>query len=162
MSNHPLHPISTGLLLLWILSIAACVRSDDNTQVQIILPEDIPGYRQQMANYAQAGGENPFPSVTMTKRPFHNPGQQPVAAALAQQVAAAVLENRPQAAKLVYFRQVDNTAHVVLAMDENAWAGISATIAAVRPLIELNLTRLPGIDRVVFGRPGTESGTANL
>ncbi|MCW8127114.1 hypothetical protein [Microbulbifer halophilus] len=150
---------ATLVTLLLLLVVSACGKSDASTQVQIILPEDIAEYRQVMAEYAQVGGKDPFPSVRMVKRPFQRAGKQPVAAALTQRVARTILENRPQAAKLVYFRRVDNTAYVVLAMDENAWAGISATIAAVRPLITLNLKQFPDIDKVVFGRPpGSERG----
>ncbi|MBE7215500.1 hypothetical protein MK852_09690 [Shewanella benthica] len=119
-------------------------------QIQIILPKYMGKYKQQMTEFAQFGGDNPFQSVEMTHQVLI---QEVEAKALAQRIAQTMLTDGFVVAGEVSDFNIDNgTAYIVFGMDEDGWAGVSVAMAEIRPLVELNLLQYPEINKVHFGR----------
>ena len=119
-------------------------------QIQIILPKYMGKYKQQMTEFAQVGGDNPFRSVEMTHQVLI---QEVEARALAQRIAQTMLTDGFVVAGEVSDFNIDNgTAYIVFGMDEDGWAGVSVAMAEIRPLVELNLLQYPEINKVHFGR----------
>ena len=107
-------------------------------------------YKQQMTEFAQVGGDNPFQSVEMTHQVLI---QEVEAKALAQRIAQTMLTDGFVVAGEVSDFNIDNgTAYIVFGMDEDGWAGVSVAMAEIRPLVELNLLQYPEINKVHFGR----------
>ncbi|MBB3063113.1 hypothetical protein [Microbulbifer rhizosphaerae] len=163
------------LLVALILAAGACHRNDgssrvstpgpkqnsyafeptaQSSQVQWILPTNMDAYRQQMTDFAQTGGADPFPGIPMVRKPLDLQGSvEERARALAHKTAATVLENRPGATEVVQFQLQGSTAYIQFGMDVDGWAGVSVAIAMVHPLVALNLKQFPQIDAVRFEAP---------
>lgn len=69
---------------------------------------------------------------------------------IAEQSAQATLPY-PEAGKVLYFKQIDDTAYVVLAAQEDGWAGVSVAMAAAEPVITRNIQLNSSIQHVTFG-----------
>ncbi|MCG3863607.1 MULTISPECIES: hypothetical protein [unclassified Photobacterium] len=120
------------------------------------LPVDIEKYTHAMALFSQEGGVNPY-STTQFKQTCHSlPQVEDKLAYIAEQSAQATLPY-PEAGKVLYFKQVDDTVYVVLEAQEDGWAGVSAAMAAAEPVITRNIQLNSSMKHVMFSyAPGDE------
>jgi len=119
--------------------------------VTIMIPADLDAYRTAEVAHVQEG--TPLPSSiqfiatssipnTLSSDPLRN----------AAEAAAEYIPTQAGTSSLVvYFKVVNGTAYVVLSMDIDGWAGVSAAIAQVHPIVEKTLLAQPGITAVKFG-----------
>lgn len=120
----------------------------DVSSIHMILPQDMKSYDQQMGEFVQVGGDDPFDKTKMVKTSI----DQDVTARQLAQTVAQLISPYKKAGEVKYYELKDSTAYVMLEMDEDGWAGVSVIIGQIRPLVELNLLQYPEIDKVKFGR----------
>ncbi|OCH16713.1 MULTISPECIES: hypothetical protein [unclassified Aliivibrio] len=112
------------------------------------LPKNILDYRNSMARFSQEGGESPLNSVQfisecIPKISFKN---------LAEQSAKDIfVSNYKNSARVTHFRIRDNVAYIELAAHTDSWPGVSASLAAVEPIIKRNLFLNSKVEDVVVG-----------
>ncbi|WP_305421068.1 hypothetical protein [Photobacterium leiognathi] len=120
------------------------------------LPVDLEKYTHAMALFSQEGGDNPYATTKFKQTCQPLPQVEDKLAYIAEQSAQATLPY-PEAGKVLYFKQVDDTAYVVLSAQEDGWAGVSAAMAAAKPVITRNIQLNSSIQHVTFGyAPGDE------
>jgi hypothetical protein len=120
--------------------------------VTIMVPADLNAFTKAAVAHVQVGGPDPVPTTSFVAKTV-TPNN--IVADPLQNVAEAAAEYIPTQAGtsslIVYFKVVNGTAYVLLNMDIDGWAGVSAAIAQVHPIVEKTLLSLPGITAVKFG-----------
>ncbi|MFZ2803615.1 MAG: hypothetical protein WA001_00165 [Patescibacteria group bacterium] len=122
------------------------------SMVTYFVPQDIPTYMQREAQFSQEGtGADPAASVVyVAYTTTTNPGDDQMRAAAQAAVVSLPAGGGPPHANIVYFKVVGNTAYVMLDIDFNGWAGVSAVEAAIQPVIVKNLEQFQAITSVQF------------
>ncbi|WP_199481010.1 hypothetical protein [Vibrio owensii] len=134
------------------LPVMGC--SQHQTEVSTItfqLPENIEEYRQKAALSSQEGYDFSIDDVEMIEHQLSVNYTEKYQAVI--EATVRPLTHHKGSEKVVYFQIINHTAYVVLTMDEDAWSGISATLAAVRPMVKKNLLQFDAIKAVRFQYP---------
>ena len=131
---------------------AGSVIDQATSTVTIMVPSDLAAFEKAEIAKVQVGGPDPVASTTFVAT---TTTPNTIVADPLQNAAEAAAEYIPTQAGtsslVVYFKVVDGTAYVVLNMDVDGWAGVSAAIAQVHPIVEKTLLAQPGIKEVKFG-----------
>ncbi|WP_017022549.1 hypothetical protein [Aliivibrio logei] len=116
-------------------------------QYLLSLPQDIDTYRHDMAIYAQQGGELPLHSVVFDNTCIDATSLKD----LTQQSAQAIFaDSFKEAGQVTHFEIKNNVAYVELKANNDGFPGITATLAAVNPIIRRNLLLNSQIENVIF------------
>lgn len=119
-------------------------------------PKDMDQYKQKMADFIQAGGQNP-----VSKTAFVDTCKKPRNSKIdlkdiAEQAALTTLPT--DAAKVLYFKQQKGTLYIVLSAQENGWAGVSTALGTTMPVVIRNIQLNSTIKNIKFGyAPGDEN-----
>src|SRR6266550_611316 len=132
------------------ISVAA-TPTINNTQVTIMVPNDLAAYEKAINEYVSSGGVDPSKTWPFVTKTF--PASQTTdvimasAEAAAEQIHTQASSVKPQVA---YFKVVNGTAYVLLTIDIDGWAGVSFAIAKIHPLVEKTLLQFPDVKSVKF------------
>jgi len=131
------------------------VASHGTATLTIMVPENDSLYREQMVRYAQVGGEDPLPTVQFIQKEIQVAAPVDTVPASAHAAAEAIYPpsssaGGPRVDSVVYFRIQDSTAYILLGMNVEPWAGVSAALAIVRPVVEKTMLQYPQIRKVVW------------
>lgn len=128
--------------------------------ISIMVPEDYDSYRQKVAEHVQVGGPDPLIDTKFVKKTLTIPFTEDRILASAQAAADEMpLGGGPETATVSYLKVENGTAYVQTDINQDGWAGISVSIAAIGPVIEQTLLQFPEINEVVFGyAPEDEPG----
>ena len=141
-------------LIISLLAIGAgCAKQNIPTTIDYYVPKNIAAYMQAEEAYSQTlQGADPALTVEYVKNttPINSAESKMLTAA---QAAVVLLPagGGPAHANIVYLKLVGTTAYVMLDIDFNGWAGVSAVKAAIKPVIEKNILQFPEVKNVVFG-----------
>ncbi|MCG9731117.1 hypothetical protein L1D44_15060 [Shewanella sp. Isolate13] len=139
-------------ILSHLLFLSGCSHTPSEvTTISLQLPKNIERYKHLAALSAQEGTNLSLDEFDMISSELTVPCAQKYQTLITATVTP--FTHHPSAEKVIYFNVIEHTAYVVLAMDEDAWAGISATLAATRPLLTLNLLQFKEIQTVKFQHP---------
>ena len=117
-----------------------------------MVPADLTGYSQKMADFVQVGWEDPLKTQIFVQKIINTPYSGDIKQASAELAAQQFSTGGGPAKVLVnYFKVLSGTAYVVLNIDENGRAGVSVSIARIHPVVEKTLLQFPEIHSVVFG-----------
>lgn len=119
-----------------------------NNEFIFSLPEDISSYRRSMAEFSQIGGENPLNSMTFVSQCIPKTSFKELAERSAKEI---FLPNYKSAGHVTHFRIKNNVAYVELDAHTDSWAGVSASLAAVDPIIKRNLFLNSKVENVIVG-----------
>lgn len=116
----------------------------------VLLPSNVDQYRQAMMNYAQVGGAYPFDTtkfvpVTVPENIAHD-----IKAKMQFAIDQVIGSAHMAGGQITEFTIQKHIAYIRLAMEDNGWAGVSATLEMIRPLITKNLLVYPTIHHVVW------------
>lgn len=122
--------------------------------VDYFVPKDIPNYIGAAVAYAQTGeGADPALTLVYVKRTtVTNSTEDPMRTAVQAAVALLPTAGGPPHANVSYLKIVGNTAYIALDIDNDMWAGGSAVLAAIRPIMVKNLLQFSNIKNVIFGQ----------
>lgn len=146
-----MHYLRTLTILVIAVLVISCSSNGIHTatsDISIILPSNIANYKQQMTEYIQAGGKDPFDDIAM----IHKHWEKNAIQQLAETVAKTIFTNYPRSTNVTYFKIVNHTAYIEFEMDNDGWAGVAVTQGQIRPLVTMNLIQYPQINHVVFGQ----------
>ncbi len=122
------------------------------TEVTILVPNDLDAYIKAMNEYTSVGGENPAKTWPFIKKTVAQATTTDVIRASAEAAAAQItIHGGPTHVTVAYLKVVDSTAYVVLDIELDAWAGVSFSINQVHPIVEKTLLQFPQIQSVQFG-----------
>ncbi|MGR6859438.1 hypothetical protein ACU5EH_03355 [Aliivibrio salmonicida] len=119
-----------------------------NNEFLFSLPKNIPSYRNAMAKFSQVGGENPLNSVQFVSECIAKTSFKELAERSSQDIIIPTYKN---AGRVTHFRIKDNVAYVELAAHIDGWAGVSASLATIEPIIKRNLFLNSKVENVVVG-----------
>lgn len=121
---------------------------------QYVVPQDLADYVKQMDEYTSTGGKNPSLTWVYTTQDVSVP-EGSSTPAYAAEVSANQIKTGggPGRVTVTHFRVMDNTAYVLLNIDEDGWAGVSFAINKIHPLVERTILLDLSIKKVVFGLP---------
>ncbi|GLR74038.1 hypothetical protein [Aliivibrio sifiae] len=112
------------------------------------LPKHILDYRDSMATFSQEGGENPLNSVQFVSECIPKTSFKELAERSAKDI---LISNYKNSGRVTHFRIRDNVAYVELAAHTDGWPGVTASLAAVEPIIKRNLFLNSKVEDVVVG-----------
>ncbi|MEK7644760.1 MAG: hypothetical protein AAB391_00340 [Patescibacteria group bacterium] len=121
--------------------------------VNIMVPRDMDAYEKAMNEYIFDGKPNPSGSWPFVKKQVTVtvPKDTDIMKASVQAVAEVIdTQGGFQGSRVVYFKLVNGTAYILLGMDLDGWAGVSVSLAKIKPLVEKTLLQFPGITSVTF------------
>lgn len=120
--------------------------------ITIMVPENYALYKQKMTEFAQVGGVDPLDNTKFEKKVINIPLTTDLINASAQAAAEEIAPSGgPAKASIAYLKVQNKTAHVLLDIDLDGWAGVSTSLAIIHPLVEKTLMQFPEINSVVFG-----------
>ena len=120
----------------------------NNNEFLLSLPKDISDYRHAMAEFSQIGGENPLNSMTFVSQCIKKTSFKELAERSAKEI---LLPNYKSAGQVTHFRIKKNVAYVELDAHTDGWPGVSASLAAVDPIIKRNLFLNSKVENVIVG-----------
>lgn len=128
------------------------------TQVTILVPENLAAYRKAMNVYSSDGGVNPSKTWSFVKKTVDVAPTDDVIRTSAEAAAELIpLQGGPAHASVAYLKVKDNTAYVMLNIDLDGWAGVSFSRNQIHPVVERTLLQFPQIQSVVFNvAPGDD------
>ena len=143
---------SIDSLSQWTDNIAVNTWTQSSIWLHIMVPADLTGYSQKMADFVQVGWEDPLKTQIFVQKIINTPYSGDIKQASAELAAQQFSTGGGPAKVLVnYFKVLSGTAYVVLNIDENGRAGVSVSIARIHPVVEKTLLQFPEIHSVVFG-----------
>ena len=120
--------------------------------VTIMVPSDLAAFRKAAVAHVQVGGPDPLPSTTFVPvKAIPNTVVADFRQNAAEAAAEYIQTQAGTSSLVVYFKVVNGTAYIILNMDIDGWAGVSAAIAQVHPIVEKTLLAKSGITAVKFG-----------
>lgn len=125
--------------------------------IQIVVPQDIDSYRKAVTEFVQVGGEDPLATWKFETKEITIKNSQDFIKSTAEEAAKTISIHGNQNPQIVYFVRKTNTLYLELDIQRDGWAGVSTVLAAVEPIIEKSLLRIPGIDIVIFGTAPNET-----
>lgn len=146
--------IATSLDSLWVWTddIAVSTWVQQASWLRVMLPADLTGYSQKMADFVQVGWEDPLKTQIFVQKTINTAYSWDIKQASAELAAQQFPTGGGPAKVLInYFKVQSGTAYVVLNIDENGRAGVSVSIARIHPVVEKTLLQFPEIHSVVFG-----------
>ncbi|MCG3844160.1 hypothetical protein [Photobacterium damselae] len=145
------------IFLLFVAILSGCKPQEEQRTVQSIqchtneyllsMPKNLELYKHQMALYSQEGGDNPL-KATKFITSCHN-GSSVDLKHIAQNIAQEIMQN-PAAGQVIYYKQEGDSAYLLLNAHKDGWAGVSASLAMVEPLITRNILLNSKIKQVHF------------
>ncbi len=120
----------------------------NNDEYILSLPEDIYAYRHAMAEFSQIGGTNPLQSTSYKNKCIPKTSFKDLSQTSAQEIFDATYKD---AGRVTHFRIKNNIAYVELKANTEGWAGVSASLAAVNPIIKRNLFLNSKVEEVIVG-----------
>jgi len=125
---------------------------ENSSIITIMVPENYTLYKQEMTEFAQIGGIDPLNNIKFEKKIIKIPLTTDLIKASAQAAAEEIAPSGgPAKASIAYLKVQNKTAYVLLDIDLDGWAGVSASLAIIHPLVEKTLLQFPEINKVVFG-----------
>lgn len=122
------------------------------TELTILVPDNLDAYRNAMNEYTSNGGENPSKNWPFIKKvitvPFTTDTVKASAEAAAEQIST---HGGPTHASIAYLKIKDSMAYVLLDIDLDGWAGVSFSTNQIHPLVEKTLLQFSQIQNVKFG-----------
>ncbi len=119
--------------------------------VTIMVPNDLQAYKKAMTEFIQvSGGVNPSKTWPFVVRTVTVSATTDVVRTTAEAAAEYIPTQAGTSSLVVYFKVMNGTAYVLLNMDIDGWAGVSAAIAQVHPIVEKTLLQFPQIKEVQF------------
>jgi hypothetical protein len=122
-------------------------------KVTIQVPDRFEQYLVEMNKYIFEGARNPLNNWKFVSREVTVYSRSEDIVIASAQAAAEQIDTQGgiPSAEVVYFKIVNKTAYILLAMNIDSWAGTSVSLAKIQPLVEKTLLQFKGIDSVVFG-----------
>ena len=122
------------------------------TTITILVPNDVAAYDKAMTTYVHEGGQDPSKTWSFVKKTLNVPYTNDVIRASAEAAAEQLTPyGGPAKASIAYLKIQNSTAYVLLDIDLDGWAGVSASLGRIHPLVEKTLLQFPQIEHVVFG-----------
>ncbi|TSA24486.1 MAG: hypothetical protein D4R67_11710 [Bacteroidetes bacterium] len=127
----------------------------DTSTITVMVPGNESVYKEKMAEFVQAGGEDPLVTTTFIAKEITIPYTSDLMKASAQAAAeeiypASASAGAPSVDSVAFFKIRNDTAYILLNMDIDGWAGVSVAVAIVHPVVERTLLQFPEVKHVVF------------
>ncbi len=121
-------------------------------KVTIQVPDRLEQYLVEMNKYIYEGARNPSNSWKFVSREVTVYSRSEDIVIASAQAAAEQIDTQGgiPSAEVVYFKIVNKSAYILLAMQIDSWLGTSASLAKIKPLVEQTLFQFQGVDSVVF------------
>lgn len=134
------------------------VEVTSQTQVTILVPENLAAYRKAMNVYSSDGGVNPSKTWSFVKKTVDVAPTDDVIRASAEAAAELIPpQGGPAHASVAYLKIKEKTVYVMLNIDLDGWAGVSFSRNQIHPVVERTLLQFPQIQSVVFNvAPGDD------
>lgn len=124
------------------------------SSVVIMVPPDLDAYDTAMNSYIFEGTPNPAPTWKFVPKVVSVATTTDIRKESAHAAALYIhTQGGTAGAHIDHFQIVDGTAYVVMHMQVDGWAGVSISLAKIKPLVEKTLLQFSDIKEVKFDYP---------